>query len=269
MAIPAWLRRCLIGLFFGVGLAYLLAVPALYLSQRSLIYPAPRGFAAVPAGYGKVSYRTGDGLTLAAAWRPPAPGKPVVLFFHGNGDSWQGGAQANRLLAQAGYGVLLAEYRGYGENPGNPDEAGLYNDARAALGWLAAQGHAPQRVVVIGNSIGSGPASQLASEAQVRALVLISPFSSLPEVVADKLPWLPASWLVKDRYENAAKLGRVNAPVLVLHGAADTMIGLDHARRLVAARRDARLIAFAGFDHDLGYSDVSQRAILAWLGAAR
>lgn len=258
----------LIGTAIGFALAYLAVLTALYFAQRSLIFPAPQHFAEMPAGYRQVSFSTADQLSLKAAWRPPAPGKPVVLFLHGNGDNWAGAASANRLLAESGYCVLLAEYRGYGENPGEPSEPGLNADARAALGWLEAQGFAAERIAVIGNSIGSGPATQLARETRVGALVLVSPFASLPDLVAEKFPWLPARWLVRDRFDNSAKLGAVSSPVLLLHGQADTLIPDAHSRRLAAAAPDARLVLVPGLGHELAYEEAAQRIALEWLAQA-
>ncbi len=255
----------LIGIVLGVVLAGLAATGALYLAQRSLIYPAPRHFAAIPAGYRQISLRTADGLDLTAVYSPPRAGQRVVLFFHGNGDGWDGAAAANRLNADAGLGVLLLEYRGYGGNPGQPDEAGFYADGRAALAWLNAQSIGMDRIVLVGNSIGSGAATDLASTTHPAGLVLISAFTSLPAVAAEKLPWLPMRWLVHDRYDNLAKIAAVDAPILLLHGAADTMIGPAHSAALQAANPKARLVVVPKFGHELAYQDVAQRIELTWL----
>lgn len=259
------LRRAVVGTLVGAVLAYAMIAASLYAAQRNLIYPAPVAYAQVPAGYDEVSLRTADGLSLAAAWHPPAPGKPVALFFHGNGDDWAGGAKAMAELEQAGFGVLLPEYRGYGTNPGQPDEAGFYADGRAALAWLAERGIAIDKVVLIGNSIGGGTATQLASEAQPAALILVSPFSTLPDVVAERFPWLPGRWLVKDRFDNAAKVGRVASPVLVLHGTADDQIPHQHSLRLARAAPAARLVLVPGVNHELAWLPQAQRAEAEWL----
>ena len=258
-------RRVLIGVAAGLLLAYLIFAGALYLTQRSMIYPAPKPSAVVPDGYRRIVLSTADGLTLAALYRPPDQGKRVLVFFHGNGDGWDGAAKANHLLDEAGYGVLLAEYRGYGANPGQPGEAGFYADGRAALGWLSAAGVKPNQIVLIGNSIGSGTAVQLATEFQPAGLILISGFTSLPDVVATKLPWLPGRWLVHDTYDNRAKLGQVTAPVLILHGVADQMVPQTQAQSLQAANRHARLIVVPGFGHELAYQPAAQQIELDWL----
>lgn len=259
------LRRAAVGILAGATLSYAMIAGALYAAQRNLIYPAPVAFAPVPAGFEEVSLPTADGLTLAAAWRPPAPGKPVAVFFHGNGDDWAGGVEAMGALRDAGFGVLLPEYRGYGTNQGKPDEAGFYADGRAALRWLADRGVPAQRTVLVGNSIGGGTATQLATETRPAALILVSAFSSLPDVVAERFVWLPGRWLVKDQFDNAAKLGRVKAPVLILHGTADDQIPHAHSLRLAKAAPAATLVLVPGTNHDLAWLPQAKRAEAEWL----
>ena len=261
----AGVRRVLIGVAAGLLLAYLIFAAALYFTQRSMIYPAPKPSAVLPEGYRRIVLKTADGLTLAALYRPPDAAKRVLVFFHANGDGWDGAATANHLLTEAGYGVLLAEYRGYGANPGQPGEAGFYADGRAALAWLSATGVRPGEIVLIGNSIGSGTATQLASEIQPAGLILVSGFTSLPDVVATKLSWLPGRWLVQDTYDNRAKLSKVTAPVLILHGAADQMVPVAQARSLQAANPRAQLVVVPNFGHELAYQPAVQQIELDWL----
>ncbi len=263
----AALRRLGIGTLAGVALAYGATIPALYAAQDGLLFPAPGSPVELPDGYDEISLATADGLQLRAAWRAPRAGRPVAVFFHGNGDSLNGAARATRALAGAGYGVMLAEYRGYGGNPGQPGEAGLYADGRAALAWLAGKGVAANRVVLIGNSMGSGIATQLARETPVAALVLVSPYTSLPDLAAQKLPLIPVRWLVRHRFDNAAKLPHIAAPVLIQHGTADTMIAPSHAQALAAARPDVRLELLAGLNHDLAWDRSAQDAQRVWLDA--
>ena len=258
------LRRIALGILFGLAFAYACAVGAIYAAQRSLVFPAPDTFADMPGGYTRVALRTGDGLTLAAAWRAPAPGRRTVLFFHGNGDSWAGGALAVAALTEAGYGALLPEYRGYGANPGSPSEAGFYADARAAMAWLGDQGIAPGQVVIVGNSLGGGAATQLALESRPAGLALVSAFTAMGDVAAEKMPWLPARLMVKDRFANAEKLGQIKAPVLILHGTADSMVLPHHARALARAQPRARLVLVPGADHDLAWKPAGQQALLDW-----
>ena len=168
-------------------------------------------------------------------------------------------------LAAAGYGVFLPEYRGYGGNPGKPTEQGFYRDGRAALGWLKASGFAPEQILLVGNSIGGGLATQLAIETTPAALILVSPFSSLPDVVAEKFPWIPVRMLIRDHFDNGAKISQVSAPILILHGTADELIPHSHSERLAQINHRAKLVLVPGVGHELAYGPQARLAELDWL----
>ena len=155
----------LIAAAFGI---YAALVGGLYLFQRQLIYH-PSQFMASPAQAGvaemqTLSVTTDDGLALTFWYRPALPGQPTLVFFHGNGGNLSGRGFKARPYLDAGFGVVLAAYRGYGGNPGKPSETGLYADARAQLGFLRRQGVAPAQWVLYGESLGSGVAVQMAYE---------------------------------------------------------------------------------------------------------
>jgi len=246
------------------ALVPILAIAVLWVFQRGLIYPAPPPRDVTVAGYDVVTLATADGLELRALYRPAAPGRATLLFFHGNGDTLTGSATAVAALVAAGHGALLLEYRGYGGNPGRPSEAGLNADAAAALAFLRGQAIADTDIVVIGNSIGSGPATALAAGHDLGGLVLVSGYTSLPAVVRDVARGLPIGWLVRDKFNNLAALPRVTAPVLVLHGARDRVIGFAHGAAL-GALRGVGFGAFADAGHELAYRPEAQAAITAWL----
>lgn len=257
--------RVAVQLLVFAATAYVAVLLILAVGQRWFIYPAPTGEGREVPGFEEVRYRTADGLELAAGYRAAREGKPTIVYFHGNAADWQSSVVATDRLTPAGYGVLAAEYRGYRGNPGSPGEEGLYADGRAALAWLEARGVMPRDVVLIGNSIGSGVATQLAHETAPRALVLISPFTSLPDVAGETLWWLPVRRLLRDRFDNRAKLPGVSAPVLLLHGDADKVIAHDHSLRLARVRPDAKLMIFAGAGHDLAWHDSAEQAVLQFL----
>lgn len=247
----------------------LLAMVALFLMQRSLIYPAAAasgsGADQMFDGFEEARLETSDGLVLRAIYRPARQGHPTIVFFHGNGDNLLGGRTATQALAAHGFGVLLPEYRGYGGNPGRPSEAGLYRDGRAALRWLTSRGVPPGRIVLVGNSLGSGVAVQLATETPVAGVAIVSGFTSLADVAARHFPLAPVRLLLRDRYDNLRKLGQVAAPVLVLHGASDTLIPPSHAVELAKAAPNGRSDLVNGVGHELAYLPKSQAIVLKWL----
>ena len=247
-------------ILIGLLAVYLGIVAIAFAVQGRLVYPVPPVQQVLPQGYEAITYDTPDGLTLAAGYRAAVGDRPTLIFFHGNGSDWQSSAYVTRLLVQEGYGVLAAEYRGYAGNPGSPSEDGLYRDGRAALNFLRHRGVDDGDIVLVGNSIGGGVATQLATEFAPQALVLVSPFDSLPDTAAPSMPFLPVRMLLRDRYDNAAKLPQVEVPILIMHGGQDTLVRVSQARRLAATRSDAELIIDTARGHELmGYDDVQAR----------
>lgn len=247
--------------------AYFAVLLLLALGQRYFIYPAPKGEGREVPGFEEILYRTSDGLDLMAGYKPARGGMPTIVYFHGNGADWQSSVIATDRLTPAGYGVLAAEYRGYRGNPGSPSEEGLYADGRAALAFLKARGVSSNEMVLIGNSIGSGVAKQMAIEIDARAIILISPFASLPQVASEKLWWLPVDLLLHDRFNNIAKIPQVSAPILLLHGDADDLIPHHHSEQLARANPAAELIIFPGAGHDLAWNDEAEQTVLHFLEA--
>ncbi len=120
----------------------------------------------------------------------------MVLHLHGNAGNI--GHRAYRLgpFKLLGWGVLLLEYRGYGGNPGQPSEAGLLIDAHAGLAALREMGFSLPEIVVWGESLGTGPAVQLAVEHPVAAVVLVAPFTSITDMARSRYPFVPGELVV-------------------------------------------------------------------------
>lgn len=253
----AVLRRWAGRLVKIILVAYLVVLAILFALQRQLLFPADKAPPSLEqAGLAglmeSVSVTTADGLTLLAWYhRPPDNQAPLIVLFHGNGGTIQIRAAKAKTYVNAGLGVLLLEYRGYGGNPGSPSEAGLYADGRAALAFLAAQGIAPARVVLVGESLGTGVAVQMAVEQRVAALVLEAPYSSIADVAQSDFPWFPVWWLIRDRFDSVAKIARVGVPLFVVHGERDRTIPVRFARTLFAAAaqpKEAMWLSDAGHD---------------------
>ncbi|HEY7690569.1 MAG TPA: alpha/beta hydrolase [Dongiaceae bacterium] len=240
----------------GLAIVYLGVLALLFVFQRNLMYFPDRARPDLTeAGAGSlletVSYRSADGLDLAAWYRPPpTPEAAVLVHFHGNAGSI--GDRVTRILpfADAGVGILLAEYRGFGGNSGTPTEQGLYADARAAIGFLQREGIAADRMVFYGESLGSGVAVQMATEQACGALVLEAPYSSVVDVAQDRYWMFPVRVLVKDRFDSTAKIGAVRCPVFIMHGDADRVIPIKFAERLYAlAASPKEMKVYPGLGH--------------------
>jgi len=222
---------------------------AMFLMQRRFQYFPEKGPIA-PAAFGLEEFRTvvvttADGLLLDG-WYAPARhvGKPTVVIFHGNAGHPGYRADKADALSKAGYGVFLAGYRGYGPNPGEPTEKGLYADGRAALDWLVGEGISGRQIVLYGESLGTGVAVALAVERRVGAVVLEAPFTSMPDVAARHYPWLPVRFLMRDRFDTLARIGQIQAPLLIVHGQRDAVVPVDHGRTLFEAAAEPKRAAW-------------------------
>jgi alpha-beta hydrolase superfamily lysophospholipase len=170
-----------------------------------------------------------------------------VLHLHGNADSAFSPLQVRHCeaLRRSGFNVLEVDYRGFGPTPGQPSEAGMYEDSEAAYQELLRRGVPPNRIILLGHSLGSGPAVRLATRHQAAALVLFGAFTSIPDAAAERYPYLPVRLAVAIQFNSLARIGDVHMPVVIAHSRADTLIPYSHALKLFAAANDPKhLITF-------------------------
>lgn len=258
LLLSPWKRWLLIVTMPTVGVLVMFVV-----LQRSLIYQpfVEKPLPAKQAGFGSerahdVTTKTEDSLDLhgwlilakghAAGTDKEldaklAEGRPVALYFGGNAANRSYRTLEVEALADAGADVLIFDYRGYGDNLGEPSEEGLARDARAVWRFATeAKKIDPRRIVLFGESLGGGVAVRLAEElCQKRiplgGLILRSTFSSLPDVGAHHFSWLPVRWLLIDRFPSEQRIRNVTCPLLQFHGKRDTIIPLQLGRKLFAA----------------------------------
>lgn len=249
--------RSLVRLAVFAVLAASLAVGILWVLQRRLIYfpsqALPDVYAVMPS-VEEVTFPTEDGLTLAA-WLVPATrdaNGATVVVFNGNAGNRAGRVPLARALAERGYGVLLVDYRGYGGNQGNPTEEGLLQDGWAAVAYLETRADVDaDRLVYFGESLGAAVAIGVAEQRPPAALVLRSPFTSLPDVASVHYPFLPTSVLLWDRYPNLERLREIDVPVLVVAGSADSVVPLAQSQQVYeSAAGPKEFLTIEGADHN-------------------
>lgn len=239
-------------LLLSVVLGLVLAVLVLWVFQRRLIYLPARGpvpaASAVLRGTEEVTLETEDGLELEAWFLPAGP--RTVLVFNGNAGNRAGREPLAAALAGRGFSVLLFDYRGYGENPGRPNEEGLVLDARAALAYLEGRPDVGP-IAYFGESLGAAVAVGLAVEDPPQALVLRSPFTSLADVGRIHYPYLPVSLLLWDRFPTLERIVRLETPVLVVAGERDGIVPPGQSRQVFeAAPGPKRFVEIPGADHN-------------------
>lgn len=262
------MRRVLILLGLLAAVPLLLGA-AVWAGQEMLIFRPDARAIAAPPGWERVAIREGGEVALVA---PGVPGRPVVLHFHGNGGNAEDRSGLGQILNNAGYGVVLAEYRGYGGSSGRPGEAGFTADAITILAWLRTR-FSDAAVVLWGESLGTAVAARLAEgNPAIAAVVLESPFTSVAALAAETYPWLPVRLLLRHPFEVLDRMPRIPAPVLVLASRDDRLTPASQARQVAAAAPDGRLVVLPGGQHPAVLNDESGqglRVALDFLAALR
>jgi len=236
-------------------------VALLFIMQRAIQY-FPESFRTAPAAAGlpeaeEVVLDTADGERVIVWHVPPRGDKPVFLYLHGNGASLRWRLDRFRALTADGSGLVALSYRGYGGSSGHPTEAGLIEDAATAYAFTAAR-YPPERIVVWGESLGTGVAVAIAAEKPIGRLVLQAPFTSAADIAAQRYWFVPVRLLMKDQFRSDLSIGKVTAPVLVLHGDRDEVVPFAFGERLYQLiNAPKRFVRVAGG----GHNDLGDRAV--------
>lgn len=241
------MKKVFLSLLQTIALIYLATVALMYLMQRSLLYhpaPSPKQFAEKPVSFDNAGQKL-QGWVLN-------PGQPhAVLYYGGNAEQ----VEQNTLpfyqqLPQ--YTIYLVPYRGYGNNDGSPTEQGLFSDALHVYDQIKDQ---HQSISAIGRSLGSGVAGYVAANRSVERLVLITPYDSIANVAQGHYPFLPAQWLIKDKYETFKRADKISAKTLVFIAGRDVVVPARHAYRLIPYLSNSQVEQLT--IDDAGHNDIS------------
>jgi len=245
---------------------------------NSLLYFPQRVLDGSPRDVGlesdELRLQASDGERLHGWWIPSARRPPLahVLFFHGNGGNISHRLGTAKLLVDAGFDLLLFDYRGYGLSSGTPSEEGTYRDARAARGaLLAREGIDPERIIYIGESLGGAVATELALEHPPLGLVLQSTFTSVRDMARLHYPLVPA-FAVPNAYPTLDRIRRLRSPLLVIHGEQDDIVPVSHGRALFEAANEpktVRLIGGAGHNDLIECAGAAFASLIAGWAAER
>lgn len=247
----------------GIALVYLLVMALAWAFQERLLYlphvgrdpvgtPADRGLSWAP-----VTLETEDGMVLEAWWLPHERPRASLLFLHGNAGNISHRLDSLVQFHRLGLSVLILDYRGYGRSEGAPSEAGLIRDARAGWRWLHEKaGHPPGEIVLFGRSLGAAVAAELADGLEGEgpaAVILASPFRSVPKLGQRLYPFLPVRWLARLSHDAERHVRGIEAPLMVIHSRDDEIIPFSEGEAVYrAARQPKHLLEIHG-GHNTGY----------------
>ncbi|HEX4407517.1 MAG TPA: alpha/beta hydrolase [Xanthobacteraceae bacterium] len=250
-----------------IAFACYVALAALvFFSQRSLMY-FPERIHTTPAAAGlpeaeEVSLTASDGWQSIGWYVAPRDGKPLLLYFHGNGGALRYRVDRFRHFIADGVGLLALEYRGYGGLPGSPSEKGFIADAEAAYAYAAAR-YPKEQIVLWGESLGTGVAVALAAEKPVGRVILEAPFTSTEAIAAQRYWYLPVSLLMLDQFRSDKRIAKVTAPLLILHGVQDRTVPYAMGEHLFElANKPKHIVRFL----DGGHEDLDQNGALDAVG---
>ena len=239
--------------------------------EHHFIFFPDRQLVATPAAaglaYEEVWFTAADGVKLHGWHVPGEPGRPLLLFCHGNAGNISHRIENLRHFRRLGLAVLIFDYRGYGRSEGRSSEEGTYSDARGALGWLQQRGWQPQQLIYFGRSLGAGVAVQLALETPPGALVLETPFPSIAAMGRHHNPilYLLLGWLLDASYDSFNKIGRIHAPLLLFQGDRDSIVPEKMARRLFERANEPKTYyRIEGADHNDTFDVGGERYWQQW-----
>jgi len=251
-------RRVILEIVIIAVATYVVVAVWMYISQSRVVFQPTRELSLLPdqvgLDYEPVSLKTADGLKLSAWFVPAKEQKGVLLFCHGNGGNMSHRLESIKLFHGLGLGVLIFDYRGYGESEGRPTEAGTYRDAEAAWDYLVKTRNVPPgRIVIFGRSLGGAVAAHLAKANKPRALILESTFTSVGDLGAHHLPYLPVRLLSRFRYSAVDYVRQVNCPILVVHSRGDDIVPFRLGQRVYEAAREPKTFLEIQGDHNYGF----------------
>jgi len=250
MTVRRSLVACLLTAIFALATIQFW-IPAFIYRPTALKTIDPRAWDLRNAVAMRVSYPNGTAMT--GWWHPPADsGNPVILIVHGRSANIASRAQIMRRLIADGMGVLMFDYRGYGASPGHPTERLLDQDTLEAYRWLRRRGVPAKQIVVVGQSLGNGPAAFLAAQEPIGALLLVSPFTNLPQALGERLPWLPVQLVDwgRNRFDVASELRHFNGPALLIASGADGFVPIENVRKLKSEVPRSQWLDASPLKHD-------------------
>ena len=248
----------LILLIFAI--IYFFILISTYFFQRNLLYhPTENNYAGdqIFVSVQKIKIKTQDGLELISWYHNKNLNKyKTILFLHGNAGSLENRIHKINHFQDMNINFLIVAWRGFSGNTGKPTEKGLYEDARSAVRWLKSNGVKENNIIIYGESLGTGVATEIAQNKNFAGIILESPFTSMIDAGKDKYPFLPVRLLLKDKYESNKKIKNIHSPVLIMHGKVDNIVPFHMGKKMHELANQPKYSYFSEYDdHMMEYNE--------------
>lgn len=233
-------------------LIYLIIVGFMYLNQRKLLYlPSENNYLddQIEFNYEEIFIDVEKNLKLKA-WFIENDLKryKTLVFFHGNAGNLSNRVYKLNKFSKLNLNVLIIAWRGFSGNAGEPTEKNLYNDAKMAIGWLNSVGVKNKRIILYGESLGTGVAVELGQNNRFDSIILESPFTSMEKAAKNIYPWLPIKYLLKDKYDTEDKIKNIKLPILIMHGKKDKIVPFKMGKKLFELANEPKFSYFTNED---------------------
>ena len=238
---------------------YLLIIFLTYIFQRNLLYhPTENNYSddKLTISVEKIKIKTQDDITLLAWYHnKDIHDYKTILFLHGNAGTLENRIHKINHFKDINVNFLLIAWRGFSGNEGKPTEQGLYKDARSALKWLKNKGIKEENIIIYGESLGTGIATEISQNKNFAGVILESPFTSMIDTGKDKYPFLPVKFLLKDKYESDKKIQNIIIPILIMHGKVDKIVPFDMGKKMYELANKPKYSYFSEYDdHMMEYN---------------
>ena len=247
-------------LIIGIIVIYASVLILLFIFQRSLMYhPQENNYFGdkLEVEIEKVKIKTSDDIDLLGWFHKKDLKKfKTIVYFHGNAGNLKNRIYKLNHFKDMDVNFLIIAWRGFSGNSGKPTEKGLYNDAKSAIIWLKKLGLTEKDIVIYGESLGTGVATEIAQNSHFAGLVLETPFTSMIDAAKNFYPYIPVSLLLKDKYDNQNKIKNINTPILVMHGEVDQIVPFRMGKKIYEIANQPKYSHFTKFDdHMMEYDE--------------
>ena len=235
-----------------VVLIYLIITLILYNSQRSLLYhPTENNYSGdkLTVSIDKIKIKNEDNIELLAWYHEKdIENYKTILFLHGNAGSLENRIHKINHFNDMDVNFLIISWRGFSGNKGQPTEKGLYKDAKSGVEWLKNKGIRKENIIIYGESLGTGVATEIAQNNKFAGVILESPFTSMVAAGKSKYPIFPIKLLLKDKFESDKKIQNIKSPILIMHGEDDKIVPFWMGKKLYELANQPKYSYFPKYD---------------------
>jgi len=245
----------LLKFFLIIFIIYLFTLAILFFFQKKLLYnPSENNYYGdkLIVSVEKVKIKNKDNIDLLGWYHKKDPiNYKTILFFHGNAGTLENRIHKINHFENMNINFLIIAWRGFSGNKGSPNESGLYDDARSAINWLKKKGIKKSDIIIYGESLGAGVATEIAQNDNFAGIILESPFTSMIDAAKNKYPIFPIKFLLKDKYESDKKIKNIKSPILIMHGEADKVVPFWMGEKMYDLANDPKYSYFTKYDNHM------------------